>query len=168
MRRLSEPSHLDLRCLTFSLSTLHINVFPNDSLLKYKNADDKCRLKFGAKRVNKEAKCVLSILLNDGVCLYDVLVILEHLATSSNNSSRNVRKRTFWHVRPPKTQISLCIRAVWSESSMFAWIHPASLSVQNAPIEDYDKTVWMHRLIWIFARRTCPMVRFLTFRLISW
>ena len=29
MRRLNEPSHLDLRCLTFSLSTSHINVFQN-------------------------------------------------------------------------------------------------------------------------------------------
>ena len=29
----NEPSHLDLRCLTFSLSALHIN-FPIDSLLK--------------------------------------------------------------------------------------------------------------------------------------
>ena len=47
-----EPSQLDLRCLTFSLSTLHINVFPNKSLLKKKKADDKCRLKFGAERVN--------------------------------------------------------------------------------------------------------------------
>ena len=56
MRRLIEPSHLDLRCLTFSLSTLHINVFPNDSLKKKKKkkkkkADDKCRLKFGTERV---------------------------------------------------------------------------------------------------------------------
>ena len=30
----SEPSHQDLRCLTVRLSTLHINVFPIDSLLK--------------------------------------------------------------------------------------------------------------------------------------
>ena len=30
----SSRSHVDLRCLTFSLSTLHINVFPNDSVLK--------------------------------------------------------------------------------------------------------------------------------------
>ena len=28
--------------------------------------------------------------------------------------SRNERKRTSWHVRPTKTQISLRIRAVWS------------------------------------------------------
>ena len=30
----AESSDLDLCCLTLSLSTLHINVFPNDSLLK--------------------------------------------------------------------------------------------------------------------------------------
>ena len=29
-----EPSHLDLRCLTFSLSTLHMNFFSSDSLLR--------------------------------------------------------------------------------------------------------------------------------------
>ena len=34
---LNEPSHLDLCCLTFSLSTSHINVFPNDSLFKWKS-----------------------------------------------------------------------------------------------------------------------------------
>ena len=49
--RSNKTSHLDLRCLTFTLSTLHINVFPNDSLLKIKKADDKCRLNFGAERV---------------------------------------------------------------------------------------------------------------------
>ena len=61
MRRLSEPSHLDLRCLTLGLSTLRIHFFPSDSfffsfifyffffLFVFK-ADDKCRLKFGAER----------------------------------------------------------------------------------------------------------------------
>ena len=43
-----EPSHLDLRCLTFSLSTLHIN-FSSDKLLKKKSR--RCRLKFGTERV---------------------------------------------------------------------------------------------------------------------
>ena len=37
--------------------------------------------------------------------------------------SRNVRKRTFGHVHPVKIQISLRIRAVWSECSLGAfWI----------------------------------------------
>ena len=35
--------------------------------------------------------------------------------------SRNVRKRTFGYVRSAKIQISLCIRAVWSESSLGAF-----------------------------------------------
>ena len=32
-----------------------------------------------------------------------------------------LRKHTFWHVRPTKTQICLRIRAVWLESSLSAW-----------------------------------------------
>ena len=57
----NEPSHLDLCCLTFILSTLYINFFPSDSLLKKKKkrkkkkADDKVRLEFGIERV----KCFL-------------------------------------------------------------------------------------------------------------
>ena len=49
----NEPSHLDLRCLTFSLSTLHIH-FPSGTLFKKNNkkTDDKYRLKFGTERVN--------------------------------------------------------------------------------------------------------------------
>ena len=49
----AQPSHLDLRCLTFSLSTLDINFFQSDSL--FKKADNKCRLKFGTERVNSDA-----------------------------------------------------------------------------------------------------------------
>ena len=33
----NEPSHLDLRCLTFTLSNLPINFFASDSLLNQKN-----------------------------------------------------------------------------------------------------------------------------------
>ena len=64
MRRLNELSHLDLCCLTFSLSTLHINDFPNDSFLK--KEDDRCRLKFGAE--NPRAKTESAI--------FDYLVFL--------------------------------------------------------------------------------------------
>ena len=42
---------------------------------------------------------------------------------SKSHKRRNVRKRTFGHVHPAKIQISLRIRAVWSESSLGAfWI----------------------------------------------
>ena len=51
--------------------------------------------------------------------------------------SRNVRKRTFWHVLPTKIQISLRIRAVWSESSLSAfWI------VKDAKFLHADNKDW--------------------------
>ena len=56
-----------------------------------------------------------------------------------NRGARHVRKRIFWHVHPSKTQISLRIslriRAVWSESSLFAWRNFASLAIQNNQIK---------------------------------
>ena len=51
---------------------------------------------------------------------------------------RNGRKRTFWYVRLTKTLISLRIRAVWSESSLFTWRNFASLTIQDAPSEESD------------------------------
>ena len=45
-------------------------------------------------------------------------------------------KRTFWYERPIKTQISLNIRLVWSESLVSACRNMASLASQNAANED--------------------------------
>ena len=55
----NEPSHRDLRCLTFSLSTLHINLIPINTFVKNK-ADDKCRLTFGTERVKWGGSAVIS------------------------------------------------------------------------------------------------------------
>ena len=49
--------------------------------------------------------------------------------------SRNMGKRTLWHVRPTNTQISLHIRAVWLESSFYAWIIFVTLAIQNALVK---------------------------------
>ena len=56
--------------------------------------------------------------------------------------------------RPAKTQISLGIRLVWSESSLSAWRNLGSLATHWAHSEDSDQTGRMLRLIWIFAERT--------------
>ena len=61
---------------------------------------------------------------------------------------------SWWHVRPAKTQISLGICPVWSESLLSAWRKLGSLATHWAHSEDSDQTVWMHRLIWDFAWRT--------------
>ena len=68
--------------------------------------------------------------------------------------SRLVRKPTNWHERQAKTQISLGICPVWSESLLSAWRKLMSLATHWAHSEDSDETGRMPRLIWDFAGRT--------------
>ena len=70
-----------------------------------------------------------------------------------------------WHdktnkvsVRPAKTQISLGIRPVWSESSLSAWRKLGSLATHWVHSEDSDQTGRMPRLIWVFAARTLTLL----------
>ena len=57
-------------------------------------------------------------------------------------------------VHPVKTQISLGICPVWSESSLSAWRKLGSLATHWMHSEVSDQTGWMPRLIWVFAGRT--------------
>ena len=69
-------------------------------------------------------------------------------------------KPTNWPVGPAKTQISLGICPVWSESSLCAqWVAKCP-SFHHADSEDSDQTGWMPRLIWVFAGHTCHSVGF--------
>ena len=77
-----------------------------------------------------------------------------------------VTKPTKWHVCRAKTQISLGIRQVWSESLLSAWRELGSLATQWVHSEDTDQTGRMPRLIWVFAGCTCHFVGFVTRRLI--
>ena len=83
-----------------------------------------------------------------------------------SNLSRLVTKPTKWPVRPAKTQISLGIRPVWSESSLCAQWVAKDPSFLHADSEDSDQTGRMPRLIWVFAGRTCHFVGFVTRRLV--
>ena len=58
-------------------------------------------------------------------------------------------------VRLAKTQISLGIRPVWSESSLCAQWVAKDPSFLHADSEDSDQTGRMPRLIWVFAGHTC-------------
>ena len=68
--------------------------------------------------------------------------------------SRDMTKPNSVAVRTAKTQISLGIRPVWSESSLSAWRKFGTLAAQWAHNEDSDQTGRMPRLIWVFAGRT--------------
>ena len=69
-----------------------------------------------------------------------------------------VIKPTKWSVRPAKTQISLGIRPVWSESSLCAQWVDQDLSFLHANREDSDQTGQPPRLIRAFAGRTCHLL----------
>ena len=61
-------------------------------------------------------------------------------------------------VRPAKTQISLGICPVWSESSLSAWRKLRSLVTHWVHNEDSDQTGRMPRLIWVFAGCTLNLL----------
>ena len=69
-------------------------------------------------------------------------------------------KPTKWPVRPAKTQISLGIRPVWSESSLSSWRNIGPLTTYWAYSDDSDQTGQMPRLIWVFAVHTCHIAGF--------
>ena len=57
-------------------------------------------------------------------------------------------------MRPAKTQISLGIRPVWSESSLCAQWVAKDPRFLHADSEDSDQTGRKPRLIWVFTKRT--------------
>ena len=63
-----------------------------------------------------------------------------------------------------RTQISLCGRAVWSESLLSILKKLSIFGYPKCAQGCTDQTARMHRPTWIFAGRTCPKVQFLTLR----
>ena len=81
-------------------------------------------------------------------------IVRQRIRAMERNWSRFITKPTKWHVRPAKTQISLGIRPVWSESSLSAWQRLWSLATHWAHSEDSNQTGRMPRLICVFSGRT--------------
>ena len=52
--------------------------------------------------------------------------------------SQRMTKPTKWHMRPAKTQISLGIHPVWSESSLSAWRTLGSWATHSVHSEDWS------------------------------
>ena len=80
-------------------------------------------------------------------------LLVSNISDASKYEARHDKTKKM-SVRPAKTQISLGIRPVWSESSLSAWRKHGYLATQWAHIEDSDQTGRMPRLIWVFAGRT--------------
>ena len=75
-------------------------------------------------------------------------------------------KPTNWYVHPAKTQISLGICPVWSETLLCIQWEAKDPRFLHADSDDSDQTGRMPRLIWVFVGRTCHFVGFVTRRLI--
>ena len=71
-------------------------------------------------------------------------------------------------VCPAKTQFSLGICPVGSESSLSTRRKLGSLATHSAHREDSDQTGWIPRLIWVFAERTLILFGFVVLWLRLW
>ena len=65
--------------------------------------------------------------------------------------SRDMRFPTMWYVRPAKTQISLRIHAVWSESFLVAWIFYECYASDWTSFWVSKLKRRLHRLVWVWA-----------------
>ena len=83
-----------------------------------------------------------------------VVLLAEILGPLKCYTSHDMTKTNKMSVHPAKTQISLGIRQVGSESSLCAQWVAKDPSFLHADSEDSDQTERMPRLIWVFAGRT--------------
>ena len=75
-----------------------------------------------------------------------IWLLFEEIYHCQRQLSHLMTKPTKWHMRPTKTQISLGIRPVWSESSLCAQLVAKDPSFLHADSEDSDQTGRMHML----------------------
>ena len=100
-----------------------------------------------------------TIKLNVRVQIKPLCVLLKHVShdMKKKKKKKNTPKMS---VCPAKTQISLGIRPIWSESSLCAQWVCRNPSFLQADSEDSDQTGRMPRRIWVIAGRTCHFVGF--------
>ena len=75
---------------------------------------------------------------------------------TKHNMSQCMRFPTIWYVRPAKPQISLRIRAVWSEPLLVAWVFYDCYATDWTPFGVPKLKRRLHRLVWVY---TCQNVK---------
>ena len=88
------------------------------------------------------------------ICSYDLILADNFMQDHHKQYELRHDKTNKMSVRPAKTQISLGIRPVWSESSLCTQWVAKDPRFLHADSEDSDQTGRMPRLIWVFAGRT--------------
>ena len=108
--------------------------------------------------VNKDSENKVANINEFTVEIKEVTWIIEYYITQGYRNEPPHDKTNKMAVPPAKTQISLGIRPVWSESLLSAWRNLGPLTTQWAHSEDSDHTGRMPRLIWVFAGRTLTLL----------
>ena len=72
--------------------------------------------------------------------------------------SQCLRFPTMWYVRPAKPQISLRIRAVWSEPLLVAWVFYDCLATDWTPFGVHKLLRRLHRLIWVYTCQNATLL----------
>ena len=80
-----------------------------------------------------------------------------YLYRLKTNMSYDMRLPTMWYVRPAKPQISLRIRAVWSEPLLVALIFYGCLAADWTSFGVSKLKRRLHRLVWVY---TCQNTTF--------
>ena len=84
----------------------------------------------------------------------------------NNHFSQRMTKSAIRPVQPAKTQITMRVRGVWSDSSLIACAIYSIRAILREMNKNPCHTVWLYRLIWIFAGPTHLIVGFIV-RLLS-
>ena len=77
--------------------------------------------------------------------------------------SRHMIFSTLWYLRSAKPQISLYIRAVWSEPLLVAWIFYVYWATDQTPFGVSKLNRRLHRLVWIYTCQNATLLE-ITFR----
>ena len=72
--------------------------------------------------------------------------------------SHNMRFPTMWYLRPLKTQISLHIRAYWSESLLGSWIVYDSKATDRTSFEVSMLKRRLHRIAWVYTCQNATLL----------
>ena len=118
------------------------------------NSVDRCYISIQCQRMTLSFFLKLTLCYNTSDFLSTCCYVFKHTKIFYGMHKPPHDKTNKMSVRPAKTQISLGIRPVWSESSLCAqWIAKGPMFL-HADSTDSDQTGRMPRLIWVFAGRT--------------
>ena len=99
-------------------------------------------------------------------CLHfvtDHMDVIAYWNFQINRMSHDMRFPTMWFVRPAKPQISLRIRAVWSEPLLVAWIFHDCWATDWTPFEVSKLNRRLHRLVCVYTCQNLSLLE-ITYR----